>query len=77
MIPGSLGLFEMICLLNDFSSKNRGGIQSAKFLSKLIEVAPCLVNVNAAYNLMPPESLAIICSALKDVQGMIKVMIKS
>ncbi|KAI4329851.1 hypothetical protein MLD38_028191 [Melastoma candidum] len=55
-------------------SKNRGGLQSAKFLSKLIEVAPCLVNVNAAYNLMPPESLAVIHSALKDVRGNLKLL---
>ncbi|MBA0590069.1 hypothetical protein Gorai_018788, partial [Gossypium raimondii] len=46
-------------------SKNRGGIETAKFLSKLILHAPKLVAVNAAYNLMPAESLPLICSALK------------
>ncbi|XP_030455013.1 uncharacterized protein LOC115676272 [Syzygium oleosum] len=50
-------------------SKNRGGIESAKFLSKLIECAPQLIAVNAAYNLMPPESLTVICSALKVAKG--------
>ncbi|XP_030549434.1 ribonuclease inhibitor isoform X2 [Rhodamnia argentea] len=50
-------------------SKNRGGIESAKFLSKLIECAPELVAVSAAYNLMPPESLTVICSALEVAKG--------
>ncbi|KAF8007032.1 hypothetical protein BT93_K1130 [Corymbia citriodora subsp. variegata] len=50
-------------------SKNRGGIESAKFLSKLMECAPQLVAVNAAFNLMPPESLTIIYSALKGLKG--------
>lgn len=46
-------------------SKNRGGIETAKFLSKLLSQAPQLTKVNAASNLMPIESLTIICSALK------------
>ncbi|XVF21454.1 hypothetical protein REPUB_Repub12eG0091700 [Reevesia pubescens] len=50
-------------------SKNRGGIETAKFLSKLISQAPKLVAVNAAYNLMPIESLTLICSALKTATG--------
>ncbi|PPD92481.1 hypothetical protein GOBAR_DD10579 [Gossypium barbadense] len=50
-------------------SKNRGGIETAKFLSKLILHAPKLVAVNAAYNLMPAESLPLICSALKTAKG--------
>ncbi|XP_039032568.1 NACHT, LRR and PYD domains-containing protein 5-like isoform X2 [Hibiscus syriacus] len=50
-------------------SKNRGGIETAKFLSKLIVHAPKLVAVNAAYNLMPEESLPLICSALKISKG--------
>ncbi|KAK6238981.1 hypothetical protein QUC31_004450 [Theobroma cacao] len=50
-------------------SKNRGGIETAKFLSKLIRQAPKLIAVNAAYNLMPVESLIIICSALKTATG--------
>ncbi|KAK9041004.1 hypothetical protein V6N11_016134 [Hibiscus sabdariffa] len=50
-------------------SKNRGRIETAKFLSKLIVHAPKLVAVNAAYNLMPEESLPLICSALKIAKG--------
>ncbi|KAK7378547.1 hypothetical protein VNO80_03990 [Phaseolus coccineus] len=50
-------------------SKNRGGIETAKFLSKLLSQAPQLVEVNAASNLMPIESLAIVCSALKFAKG--------
>ncbi|KAK8688581.1 hypothetical protein V6N13_087341 [Hibiscus sabdariffa] len=50
-------------------SKNRGRIETAKFLSKLIVHAPKLVAVNAAYNLMPEESLPLICSALKTAKG--------
>ncbi|XP_027350539.1 uncharacterized protein LOC113861736 isoform X2 [Abrus precatorius] len=50
-------------------SENRGGIETAKFLSKLLSQAPQLIDVNAASNLMPIESLAIICSALKVAKG--------
>ncbi|WVZ89122.1 hypothetical protein U9M48_035574 [Paspalum notatum var. saurae] len=46
-------------------SKNRGGIRAAYFVSRLILQAPNLVSVNAAANLLPPESLEIICSSLK------------
>ncbi|KAH9785015.1 RNI-like superfamily protein [Citrus sinensis] len=53
----------------NWSSKNRGGVETAKFLSKLMSLAPDLVEVNAGYNLMPLESLTIICSALKVAKG--------
>ncbi|KAL5792641.1 hypothetical protein ACOSP7_001235 [Xanthoceras sorbifolium] len=53
-------------------SKNRGGIETAKFLSKLMSLAPELTEVNAAYNLMPLESLTILCSALKAAKGHLK-----
>ncbi|XP_047154185.1 uncharacterized protein LOC124825582 [Vigna umbellata] len=53
-------------------SKNRGGIETAKFLSKLFSLAPQLVEVNAACNLMPMESLAIVCSALKCAKGKVQ-----
>ncbi|KAH9728971.1 RNI-like superfamily protein [Citrus sinensis] len=53
----------------NWSSKNRGGVETAKFLSKLMPLAPELVEVNAGYNLMPLESLTIICSALKVAKG--------
>ncbi|XP_030463918.1 uncharacterized protein LOC115683525 isoform X2 [Syzygium oleosum] len=49
--------------------ENDGGIESAKFLSKLLECAPELLAVDAAYNIMPPESLPIICSALEAMTG--------
>ena len=52
-------------------SKNRGGTETAKFLSKLLSQAPQLVDVNAACNLMPIESLAIICCALKFAKGVL------
>ncbi|KAL5224660.1 hypothetical protein ABZP36_011299 [Zizania latifolia] len=46
-------------------SKNRGGIRAAHFVSRLIRQAPGLLSVNAGSNLLPPESLEIICNALK------------
>ncbi|XP_039835993.1 uncharacterized protein LOC120696979 isoform X2 [Panicum virgatum] len=46
-------------------SKNRGGIGAAYFVSRLILQAPNLVSVNAAANILPPESLEVICNALK------------
>ncbi|KAL5059820.1 hypothetical protein RYX36_031424 [Vicia faba] len=53
-------------------SKNRGGIETASFLSKLLLQAPQLVDVNAANNSMPIESLAIISSALKLAKGKVQ-----
>ncbi|XP_052211050.1 uncharacterized protein LOC127813942 isoform X2 [Diospyros lotus] len=50
-------------------SKNRGGIETAKFLATLITWAPDLVAVNAGYNFMPFESLLPVCSALKVAKG--------
>ncbi|XP_037475684.1 uncharacterized protein LOC119353194 isoform X2 [Triticum dicoccoides] len=46
-------------------SKNRGGIGTAHFISRLILQAPNLVSVDAGSNLLPPESLEVICNALK------------
>ncbi|RYR52993.1 hypothetical protein Ahy_A06g027833 isoform B [Arachis hypogaea] len=51
-------------------SKNRGGMETLKFLSKLLSHAPRLVYVNAASNLLPIESLAIIFSTLKSYEEM-------
>ncbi|XP_044502365.1 NACHT, LRR and PYD domains-containing protein 5 isoform X3 [Mangifera indica] len=56
-------------LVNIDISKNRGGLETAKFLSKLMSCASELVEVNAGYNLMPSESLSIICSTLKVSKG--------
>ncbi|KAJ4969577.1 hypothetical protein NE237_016278 [Protea cynaroides] len=50
-------------------SKNRGGIETANFISKLILRAPELIAINAGYNFMPAESLAVIHSALKASKG--------
>ncbi|XP_043707445.1 uncharacterized protein LOC122656844 isoform X2 [Telopea speciosissima] len=50
-------------------SKNRGGIETANFISKLILRAPELIAVNAGYNFMPVESLAVMYSALKVSKG--------
>ncbi|XP_056845944.1 uncharacterized protein LOC108806476 isoform X3 [Raphanus sativus] len=50
-------------------SKNRGGLETARFLSKLITLAPKLVSIDASYNLMPPESLLILCDSLRSAKG--------
>ncbi|XAR61011.1 hypothetical protein NMG60_11034583 [Bertholletia excelsa] len=50
-------------------SKNRGGIETAKFLTTLIPLAPELVAVNAGYNIMPFKALSTMCSALKAAKG--------
>lgn len=50
-------------------SQNRGGIEIAKFLSKLILSAPELVSINAAYNFMPIHGSSVIFSALKAAKG--------
>ncbi|KAH9728969.1 RNI-like superfamily protein [Citrus sinensis] len=63
------GVTKELKLVNINISKNRGGVETAKFLSKLMPLAPELVEVNAGYNLMPLESLTIICSALKVAKG--------
>lgn len=63
------GVSKELKLVNINISKNRGGVETAKFLSKLMPLAPELVEVNAGYNLMPLESLTIICSALKVAKG--------
>lgn len=73
---GSSGFLELrinvphiVNLISINMSENRGGIQAAEFLGELISKAPELLTVHAGYNLMPPESLNIICSALKIAKG--------
>ncbi|KAL6271277.1 hypothetical protein ACE6H2_028188 [Prunus campanulata] len=66
------GITKELKLVKIDISKNRGGIETANFLSKLISMAPELVTVNAAYNLMPLKSLTTICSALKAAKGNIE-----
>lgn len=60
---------DMVNLTSINMSENRGGIQAAEFLGELISKAPELLDVYAGYNLMPSESLNIICSALKIASG--------
>ncbi|GAB4841291.1 hypothetical protein Ancab_022023 [Ancistrocladus abbreviatus] len=73
---GSSGFLELQRCLGELAnlvsiniSENRGGIQTAEFLAKLIAQAPDLISVNAGYNLMPLESIGIICSALRVARG--------
>ncbi|KAM3731269.1 hypothetical protein ACB098_12G150000 [Castanea mollissima] len=63
------GMTKELKLVKINISKNHGGIETAKFLSKLLSLAPKLGEVNAAYNFMPIESLSIICAALKVAKG--------
>ncbi|KAM3683472.1 hypothetical protein ACJW31_12G150000 [Castanea mollissima] len=63
------GMTKELKLVKINLSKNHGGIETAKFLSKLLSLAPKLGEVNAAYNFMPIESLSIICAALKVAKG--------
>ncbi|VVA99819.1 unnamed protein product [Arabis nemorensis] len=56
-------------LLSINISKNRGGLETARFLSKLIPLAPKLVSVDASYNLMPPESLLMLCDSVRSAKG--------
>ncbi|KAL8158951.1 LOW QUALITY PROTEIN: hypothetical protein V2J09_000488 [Rumex salicifolius] len=60
---------EMVNIVSIDISANRGGVEAAKFLAKLLRCAPKLVSVIAAYNIMPKESLTILYSALKVVKG--------
>ncbi|KAL5711716.1 hypothetical protein ACHQM5_013970 [Ranunculus cassubicifolius] len=60
---------EKINLVEINISKNRGGIETASFVSKLILRSPELVDINAEYNFMPEESLVAIYSALKLLKG--------
>ncbi|CAK7349471.1 unnamed protein product [Dovyalis caffra] len=73
---GSLGFKELekgmiaeLKLVDINISKNRGGLETARFLSKLLSLAPDIIAINATYNLMPSESLTAICSALKLAKG--------
>ncbi|KAM7501543.1 hypothetical protein LguiB_000447 [Lonicera macranthoides] len=62
-------IVEELKLVSINISKNRGGVETANFLSKLISQAPELVAVNAGYNFMPAESLSVICSCLNVAKG--------
>ncbi|XP_028555676.1 protein NLRC3 isoform X2 [Dendrobium catenatum] len=50
-------------------SKNRGGIQAAHFIHRIVSQALDLVSINAGSNLLPPESLSIIQDALRKSNG--------
>ncbi|KAG9447724.1 hypothetical protein H6P81_013852 [Aristolochia fimbriata] len=60
---------EVIRLVELNMSKNRGGMETAKFISWLVSHAPELVAVNAGYNFIPAESLEAISHALKLSKG--------
>ncbi|KAF3335820.1 Protein NLRC5 [Carex littledalei] len=45
-------------------SKNRGRVEAANFISEIICRAPHLVSINAAFNIMPPQSVPVIFNAL-------------
>ncbi|GMH30919.1 hypothetical protein Nepgr_032762 [Nepenthes gracilis] len=62
-------LREVVNLVSINISENRGGIHAAEFVVKLISQAPQLISVKAGYNLMPLESITLICSALKVTRG--------
>ncbi|KAH9607641.1 hypothetical protein KSS87_014163 [Heliosperma pusillum] len=82
---GATGLLDVLLALkypmtflsladNDLGSENRGGIQAAEFLKDLISRAQELLVVRAGYNLMPPESLNVICSALDNRKGKLQLI---
>lgn len=68
------GVTEGSNIVNINISKNRGGIETATFLLKLLSGASDLVSVNASYNLMPVESIDIIHSALKIAKGKLELL---
>ncbi|KAL0560257.1 hypothetical protein IC582_000657 [Cucumis melo] len=68
------GVTEGSNIVNINISKNRGGIEIATFLLKLLSGGSDLVSVNASYNLMPVESLDIIRSALKIAKGKLELL---
>lgn len=63
------GLMTELKLVDINISKNRGGFETARFLAKLMSLAPNIITINTAYNIMPLESLTVICSALKLSKG--------
>ncbi|XP_050206726.1 uncharacterized protein LOC126656254 isoform X2 [Mercurialis annua] len=63
------GLMGELSIVKINISKNCGGLETVYFLTKLMSLAPDLVDVNASYNLMPAESSTLICSALKAAKG--------
>lgn len=60
---------EEVKLVSINISKNRGRLETANFLLKLMSKAPELLVVNAAYNFMPVESLTVVHSSLKVGKG--------
>ncbi|KZV23665.1 hypothetical protein F511_06995 [Dorcoceras hygrometricum] len=50
-------------------SDNQGGIESAKFIARIISSARELVAIDARYNSMPVESIPVISSGLKAAKG--------
>ncbi|XP_073040622.1 uncharacterized protein [Primulina eburnea] len=50
-------------------SNNQGGIESAKFIARIISLARELIAIDARYNSMPVESIAVISPGLKAAKG--------
>ncbi|KAF1002434.1 hypothetical protein AG4045_001734 [Apium graveolens] len=48
---------------------NSGGVGAAKFISKLIVLAPELIKIDASYNVLPAEAVHIISSSLESAKG--------
>ncbi|KAK1381087.1 hypothetical protein POM88_027831 [Heracleum sosnowskyi] len=48
---------------------NPGGVGAAKFISKLIVLAPELIKIDASYNVLPAEAVPIISSSLEIAKG--------
>ncbi|XP_010540943.1 PREDICTED: protein NLRC3 isoform X2 [Tarenaya hassleriana] len=65
---------ELMMLLNINISKNRGGLEAARFLSKLIPLAPKLLSADTSYNLMPSESLSLLCTSLKSTKVFVQTV---
>ncbi|KAK1353008.1 NACHT, LRR and PYD domains-containing protein 14 [Heracleum sosnowskyi] len=51
---------------------NPGGVGAAKFISKLIVLAPELIKIDASYNVLPAEAVPIISSSLEIAKGNLK-----
>ncbi|KAM7270748.1 hypothetical protein ACFE04_029962 [Oxalis oulophora] len=68
------GMAEKLKLEKINISQNRGRIETAMFLRTLLSRAPELTTVQADFNLMPVESLNIICSQLRVDKGRLELL---
>ena len=49
--------------------ENDGGMGAAEFISKLLLSAPGLIKLDASYNALPAEAMAMIGSSVKSANG--------